>query len=166
MKKTNLFIVATIIFSLVCFPLKAKIIEDENSTKEFGDWKVYCQSDIMMQTSNCKIANKFYFDNSVISLEPQRKQPNILIVIPKVKDHSQVLLKVGQNQLIKSLPTSKNDFGYINFSPNQQKIIYNQMKNNDFLFLRFKVTKFSKAITVRLNLNDFREALKYYKSKT
>jgi len=49
---------------------QAEIIELRNEEKTFGDWKVYCEIDDMMNSAHCKIASKFYDNSSVISLQP------------------------------------------------------------------------------------------------
>lgn len=144
----------------------AKIIEEQSIHKNFGEWIVYCQSDIMMDISNCKIANKFYPNNSLLTFEPKGDYPNILLIIPDIKPSSYALIKIDKNQLIKSSIIKGSNFGYINLTDYQQNLIYKQMKNGDFLFLRFNVKELNNAVTIKINLKDFNDALNYYKSKT
>lgn len=158
---TTLLIFLTITTSAYC-----KIVEEESTHENFGEWGVYCQSDIMMDISNCKIANKFYHNNSLISFEPKGNYPNLLLIIPNIKESSYALIKVDKNQLIKSSIIKNSNFGYINLSDYQQNLIYKQMKKGDFLFLRFRIKELNKAVTIKINLNDFRDALRYYESKT
>ena len=144
----------------------SKIVEDQSSQQNFGEWSVYCQSDIMMDISNCKIANKFYPHNSLLSFEPKGSYPNLLMIIPDIKPSSYVLIKVDKNNLIKSSIIKDANYGYINLTDYQQNLIYKQMKKGDFLFLRFKVKELNKAVTIKIDLKDFRDALRYYESKT
>ncbi|MBL6664602.1 MAG: hypothetical protein ISQ34_02025 [Rickettsiales bacterium] len=165
MKLKKLFF-SLLIFLSLSFNAFSKIVEEESSEKNFGEWKVYCQSDIMMDISNCKIANKFYQNNSLLSFEPKGNYPNLLLIIPDIKPSSYALIKIDKNNLIKSNTIKSTNFGYINLTEYQQNLIYHQMKKGDFLFLRFNVKDLRKAVTIKINLKDFKDALSYYESKT
>lgn len=165
MRLRKLFTLTLIAF-LFSFSAFSKVIEEQNSEQDFGEFKVYCQSDIMMDISNCKIANRFYKQNSLLSFEPKGNYPNLLLIIPDIKPSSYVLIKVDKNELIKSNIIKESNFGYINLTEYQQNLIYHQMKKGDFLFLRFNVKDLRKAITIKIDLKDFKDALSYYESKT
>jgi len=160
-------LLSVILIYIACISTSySKIIENQSIQENFGEWSVYCQSDIMMDVSNCKIANKFYSNNSLLSFEPKGSYPNLLMIIPDIKESSYVLIKVDKNSLVKSSIIKDSNFGYINLTDYQQNLVYKQMKEGDFLFLRFKVKELNKAVTIKINLKDFKDALNYYKSKT
>lgn len=142
---------------------QAEIIELRNIEKPFGDWKVYCEIDDMMNSAHCKIASKFYDTSSVISLQPSARLVNqFIIIIPKIKIGTFAKIRVDKYDLILSENISKKDFGLLPLSNEQKTILYNQMKHGEFLYLRFNIMDSEKEITVKLNLQDFKRALTYY----
>ncbi len=144
----------------------AEIVNLQKEENAFGDWKVYCETDVMMDSSHCKIATKFFDDVSVITIEPSLKLFNqFLIVIPQVKNGSFVKIKIDKNDIILSDNVLFKDFGLVILDNLRKNNIYQQMKNGDFLFLRFNVRNSEKEVTVKINLNDFRKAFNYYNSK-
>jgi hypothetical protein len=146
---------------------KAEIIDIRNEEQNFGEWKVYCESDDMMNIAHCKIASKFFDNSSVITIQPTAKFANqFFIIIPQILSGSFLKMRVDQNDLLLSKSMVSKDFGMISFSEEQKNNLFSQMKNGDFLFLRFSVRGSDKEITARLNLKDFRSALSFYNSKT
>lgn len=143
-----------------------EVIETRNEEKEFGDWKVYCEIDDMMSTSHCKIASKFYDNSSVISLQPTNHFANqFFIIIPKIKLGSFAKIRVDKNDLILSKNISAKDFGLLPIDNSEKNALFTQMKNGEFLFLRFNVADSEKEVTIKLSLHDFMKALNYYNNK-
>ncbi len=158
-------LILTIFFELTSFNnfSKAEIIDVQNEEKVFGEWKVFCETDVMMSISHCKIASKFYENTAVISIEPTLKFLNqLLIAIPQVTVGSFVKIRVDRNDLILSPNVTNKDFGLISLDEKQKNLLYTQMKTGDFLFLRFNVRNSEKEVTAKINLRDFRSALGYY----
>ena len=144
----------------------AETIDLQKEEKTFGDWKVYCEIDVMMDNSHCKIASKFYDNSSVITIEPTTKFLNqLFVVIPQIKNADFVKIRVDRNDLIFSKNINSKDFGLIPLDDEQKNMLYRQMKNGDFLFFRFNVRNSEKEITIKINLRDFRNALSYYNSR-
>ena len=168
MKKKILTIFLTTFFSLTSFnQLHAEIIDIQNEEKNFGEWKVFCEVDAMMDIAHCKVASKFYENNAVVTIESTSKfLSQFLIVIPQIKIGSFVKIRIDRGDMILSQNASQKDFGLIPLSEEQKNIIYKQMKTGDFLFLRFNVRDSDKEITARINLKDFRSALAYSNSRT
>jgi len=166
-KKINLLFLTTIfLFTFDKKIVKAEIIEPRNEEKSFGDWKVYCEIDDMMSTAHCKIASKFYDNSSVISLQPTNHFANqFFIIIPKIKLGSFAKIRVDKNDLILSKNITNKDFGLLNIDNAEKNNLFNQMKNGEYLFLRFNINDSEKEITVKLNLEDFIKALDYYNSR-
>ena len=164
MKKIKIFLIG---FFLISFcnianfnQAKAEIIDLQKEENVFGDWKVYCETDVMMDNSHCKIASKFFDASSVIAIEPTKKFFNqLFIIIPQARPVGFVTIRVDKGDLIMSQNISANDFGLIKLDPAQKNDLYRQMKIGDFLFLRFNVKGSDKEVTVKISLQDFREAL-------
>lgn len=156
------------IFQIVIFEkADAEIIKTSQEEQTFGEWKVFCEIDDMMKTAHCKIASKFYDNSSVISLQPTNNFVNeFLIIIPKIKLKTFAQIRVDDNDLILSQNVESKDFGLLKILENQKNILYLQMKNGDYLFLRFSINDSDKEITVKLNLKNFADALNYYYKKT
>ena len=143
----------------------ATIIDSKHEEKTFGEWRVFCETDLMMRVSHCKIATKFYKNIAVLSIEPTPKFLNkLVIVIPQSRVNSFLKIRVDNNDLILSNNISNKDFGLIPLIETQKQSLYNQMKKGDFLFLRFSINGHKEEITARINLQDFRNALSYYKT--
>lgn len=154
------------LFASMPSPAKAEMIEIEKNVEKFGDWKVYCETDIMMDVSHCKIASKFFDDSSVITLEPTAKFFNqIFIVIPQARNGSFVKIRIDQNDLILSDNIKAKNFGLVRLDDTKKNYLYSQMKEGDFLFFRFKVRSSDKEVTTKMNLKNFRKALDYYNSR-
>ena len=157
-----------ILFHVLIFKniAQAELIELHNEEKTFGDWKVYCEIDDMMSSAHCKIASRFYDSSSVISLQPTNHFANeFFIIIPKIKIGTFAKIRVDKNDLILSNNASQKEFGLVPISTQQKKSLYSQMKNGEYLFLRFNVNNSEKEITAKLNLKDFTKALEYYSIK-
>jgi hypothetical protein len=167
MRKKILMIFLTAFFELTSFNLAfAEIIDVQNEEKNFGDWKVFCEVDVMMDMAHCKIASKFYENSAVITIEPTVKfLSQLFVAIPQVKTGSFVKIRVDKNDLVLSRNVSHNDFGLIPLDDGQKLELYRQMKNGDFLFFRFNVKTSDKEVTAKINLKDFRSALSYYNSR-
>lgn len=163
MKKIFLIIFALILFSNQSF---AEVIGTPKDEKNFGEWKLICENDVMVDLPYCKIASKFYEQQAVISLEPSLKFSNqMIMVIPNLKLGEVVQIRIDKNDVIFSNLVKKADFGLVSLSAKQKSIILSQMKKGDFLFIRFSITGLEKEVTVQLNLKDFREAVSFYNSK-
>jgi len=146
---------------------KAEIIDVHDDEKAFGDWKVFCEVDDMMNIAHCKIASKFYDNTAVLTIQPTTKFANqFFIIIPQVQQSSFVTMRVDQNDVVLSRNVGDKDFGLIPFTSEQKNTLFLQMKKGESLFLRFNVRDSEKEITVKLNLKDFRSALAYYQSRT
>lgn len=144
----------------------AEIINLQKEEKAFGDWKVYCETDVMMDNSHCKIAAKFFDGVSAITIEPSLKSFNqFLMVIPQVKQGSFVKVRIDKNDLVLSDNVKLEDFGFVVIDDVGKNNLYQQMKNGDFLFLRFNVRNSEKEVTIKISLEDFRKASNYYKMK-
>lgn len=135
----------------------------QKDVKKFGDWKVFCETDIMMDNSHCKIAAKFFDNSSVITIEPSAKSFNqFLILIPQAKNGSFVKIRVDKNDLILSDNIRMEDFGLIILDNFRKNNLFSQMNSGDFLFLRFNINNSEQEVTVKINLQDFRNAVSYY----
>ncbi len=145
---------------------KAEIVDIQIEEKTFGDWKVFCETDVMMDISHCKIAAKFYENSAAISVEPTAKFfSQFFIIIPQVKLGSFVKIRVDQNDLVLSQNINVKDFGLIPVDENQKQNLFQQMKAGDFLYLRFSLRASEKEVTAKINLRDFRNSLVYYNSR-
>ena len=156
----------SLFFALINFASQAEIIGIKNEEDKFGDWKLYCETDDMMGTSHCKIASKFYKNTAVLTIEPTPKFLNqLFLVIPQIKIGSFVKIRIDRNDLILSRNIKSKDFGLIPLEQSQINQIYKQIKTGKFLYLRFDVMNSEQEVTARLNLIDFRKALRSYKKK-
>jgi hypothetical protein len=154
-------------FFLTSFIAHAEIVDVQNEEKTFGEWKVFCEVDVMMDMGHCKIASKFYENTAVITIEPTAKfLSQFHIILPQIKLGSFVKIRVDRNDMILSPNATHKDFGLVALSEEQKNILYTQMKNGDFLFLRFNVRDSEKELTAKINLKDFRSALAYSNSRT
>ena len=80
---------------------KAEIINIENEEKIFGDWKVFCEIDVMMNLAHCKVASKFYENTAVITIEPTAKfLSQLFVVIPQAAIGSFVKIRVDKKTAI------------------------------------------------------------------
>ncbi len=144
----------------------AEIVNAENEEKIFGDWKVFCESDAMMDISHCKLASKFYENAAVITIEPTARFLNqMFVVIPQAKVGSFVKIRVDKGELILSKNIGAKDFGLIPLESDQKNMLYQQIKNGNALFIRFNLRDSEKEVTVKINLKDFRNALAYHNSR-
>jgi hypothetical protein len=163
MKKIFLTLIVLILFSNQS---SAEVIGLQKDEKTFGEWRLICENDVMIDIPYCKVASKFYQDQAAISIEPSLKFSNqMIMVIPDLKLTETIQIRVDKNDVIFSNPARKDDFGLVNLTPKQKSAILLQMKNGDFLFIRFNVRASEKEITVKLSLKDFRDAVSFYNSK-
>lgn len=166
--KKTLFAICliTICFNANLKIARAEIIDLKNEEKQFGDWKIFCETDEMMGISHCKVAAKFYDNASAITIQPLTKSTNqFFVIIPQVKVGSFVKARVDQHDLILSKTIGNRDFGLIPFAPLEKNSLFKQMKNGEFLFIRFSLRDSEKEITAKLNLRDFRKALGYLRNR-
>ena len=160
-------ILFTLLLIAFCFNARAEVIDLRTEEKIFGDWKVFCETDEMMAMSHCKIAAKFYDNASAITIQPIAKSTNqFFTIIPQVQISSFVQIRVDQNELILSKNVTDRDFGLVPLDDAQKNSLFAQMKNGEFLFLRFSVRDSEKDITVKLSLSNFRSALSYLNNRT
>ncbi len=165
MKKLALLLFFKLIF-LFNFA-NGEIIGIREEEKQFGQWKVFCEIDEMMDSAYCKIANKFFDQTSVLTIQPTKNSASqFFIIIPQIEIGNFVAARIDNGDLILSRNILKKDFGMIPFEDAQKNSLFLQMKKGDFLYFRFKLQNNDKEITVKLNLNDFRDALNYYNKRT
>jgi len=159
MKKICLIIIITILFTNLSF---AEVIGLQTKDINFGEWRLICENDVMIDAPYCKIASKFYQNQAVISLELSSKLINqMIMIIPNLKLGKTVQIRIDKNDIIFASQTKKDDFGLVMLSPSQKSTILSQMKKGDFLFIRFNINESEKAITVQLNLANFRSAISH-----
>ena len=166
--KNNFFVIfLALFFHLASLNVaQAEIIDVQKEEKTFGEWKVFCETDLMMSISHCKVAAKFFENSAVISVEPTQKfYSQFFIVIPQIKSGSFVTLRVDKNDLILSRNIETKDFGLIALEEPQKQALYQQMRSGEFLYMRFNVRDQDKEFTARVNLTDFRNALGYLSSR-
>lgn len=152
----------------------AEIIENiSTEEKKFGDWTIVCEEDVMMEKIDCKIFSNFYNNTSSIYIQPNNKIANqVVIMIPSVMEGSNVKIKIDKNKIITSDFIEKvAEYGVIPFSPAKQKLMLNQLKSGQDLFIRFtvrdlKVASGVKEITAKISLAEFSKLLVYYDVKT
>lgn len=150
----------------------AEIIENISSQEDkFGDWVVACEEDEMMDKINCKIFSQFY-ENSFIYVQPNNKVANqVVIMIPSAKNNTTLKFKVDKDALIVSDNILKSDvYGIIPFPPTKQKMMLNQIKNGENLYLRFtindpKSVNGEKEMTAKISLAEFSKLLTHYNVK-
>jgi len=163
MKKIFLTLAVLILFSNQSF---AEMVNPQKDDKIFGEWRLICENDVMVDVPYCKVASNFYQDQAAISIEPSLKFSNqMIMVIPNLKLGENVQIRIDKNDIIFSKPVTKDDFGLVNLTSQRKFNILSQMKKGDFLFIRFNISTSEKEITVKLNLKDFRDAVSFYNSK-
>ena len=159
-KKLSIFFVLLFFLSN---NLRAEIVEIEKIDKSFGQWRLLCENDIMLDKMSCKIAQNFYEKSSVITYNLDNKTDNdLLVIIPNARPGAFVQMKIGKNDLIFSDVVKETDFGLIGLKKIQKEQLIEQMKKEQNIFLRFDDRNIAKEITIKLDLKDFNEALKYY----
>ncbi len=151
----------------------AELIDNiSKDEKKFGDWTISCEEDEMMEKIDCKIFSTFFNENSSIYIQPNNKVANqVVIIIPSAKEGSTLKFKIDKNELISSDTIVKNDeYGIIPFSPSKQKMMLNQIKNGQIIYIRFTVNdpqavNREKEITAKISLAEFPKLLIYYDTK-
>jgi hypothetical protein len=160
------FLLTIIVVTLFASPSFAEVIGAQKEERVFGEWKLLCENDVMVDVPYCQIASKFYQDQAAISLDASLKIiDQLVMVIPNLKLGETVKIRIDKNDVIFSNPTKKSDFGLVVLGSKQKFNILSQMKKGDFLFIRFNIASSEKEITVKLNLRDFRSAVSFYNSK-
>lgn len=167
MKKILTVIFSLSLFFALGFNSQAEIVQTQKEEKKFGEWKSFCEIDVMMDVAHCNIGTKFFDDASSITIEPNKKSFNqILIVIPKIKNGNFLQIRIDKNDMILPRPVDAKDFGLIALDQTQKQVLFAQMLKGEFLFLRFETNDSNKEITAKINLSDFRNALSYYRQRT
>ena len=167
LKKVIFALLVTILLTTNPINAKAKLIDLRNEEKTFGDWKVFCEIDDMLNIAHCEIASKFYKNIAVLTIQVTKKSANqFFIIIPQIKIGNFVTLRVDKNDVILSKNVKKENFGLIPLSQTQKNLIFSQMRSGNFLFIRFNANESDKEITAKIDLKDFRRALSYYNKKT
>ncbi len=160
-KKNNIFLFLILLF-FAQNNSYAEIVSVKKETKNFGEWKSFCETDTMMNATHCRLGAKFFDNASVIAIEPSNQFfSQFFITIPKIRLKSLVQIRVDNNDLIFSRDLKKEDFGLIALTDEQKKTLFAQMKNGEFLFLRFNISDSDKEITAKINLVDFQNAIFY-----
>jgi len=152
----------------------AEIVDNvQKDRKDFGDWTVVCEEDVMMDKVSCEMFSTFYDGLASIYVQPNNKTANqVVIIIPNAVTSKGVKFRIGKNPTIAAKPIPKPlPYYVIPFSPPQQKLMLEQMKNGSDIFVRFAVAdtknaKNTKDITVKISLAEFQKALSYYNDKT
>ena len=169
----NKFCLSILFYCLICFSVHAEIIDniivDE---KKFGDWTILCEEDVMLENSSCKVFTTFYSDTSSVYIQPNNRVANqVVIMIPSALETTNVKVRIDKNPLIISdIIEKRADYGVIPFSPTEQKMMLNQLKNGQNMYIRFtvrdlKVASGIKEITAKISLAEFSKLLVYYDSK-
>ena len=162
MKKIFLTIITTILFTNLSF---AEVINLQTNDINFGEWRLICENDVMIDAPYCKIASKFYQNQAAIIIDlPSKFNNQMVMVIPNLTLGSTVQIRIDKNDIIFANQTKKDDFGLVMLSPSQKTTILSQIKKGDFLFIRFNINGSEKEITVKLNLTNFRSAISHYNS--
>ena len=162
-----------IFFISQSYLFSAEVIDNvRNEKRKFIDWVVECNQDMMSDIVNCKAYASFYDNNSFFFIQPNNKIANqVVIIIPSVLENTIVQVKVDKNSVIHSDFTDKSSlYGVIPFSPQKQKMIFDQLKFGKNVYIRFSVKdskspKGQKDITAKISLKDFQQILLYYNSK-
>lgn len=164
MKKNLIFLFSIVLFFTT--NIQAEIVNLQKDEKQFGEWKVFCETDLMMSLTHCRIGSKFFDEASAITIEPNNTLFNqFFITTPKIRLGSFLQIRVDQNDLIFSEIVKAKNFGLIDIKDEDKKLLFNQMKKGSFLFLRFNIANSDKEITAKISLADFRNALSYYKER-
>ena len=151
----------------------SEIIDNiKEEKKEFKDWNVSCQEDIMLNKIKCRLYSNFYKNTSSIYIQPNNIIANqAVILIPNALLNSTVSIKIDKNNIIESdIIDNSSQYGIIPFSPKIQKKIFNQIQNGDILYIRFfikdlKSKNGKKEITNKISLMEFQKALLYYETQ-
>jgi hypothetical protein len=165
--------VLPILFLLLLNNVRADIVENiTKDEKQFGEWKISCQEDIMLEHIDCKISTTFYNNTSAIYVQPNNKIANqVVIMIPSAAENTMVKVKVDKNLIISSdLIDKKMEFGVVPFSPDNQKKIFRQIASGDNLYIRFTIRDLTFAggmreVTIKKSMAEFTKLLIYYDSK-
>lgn len=149
---------------------KAEIIANKSvSNKNFGIWKISCEEDVMLQQVRCKFFTEIT-EGSILFINSENHNNLVTIISKDIVNNTNMLVKVDGNSLIKSEIVRENPYNVLNFSIENKKQIFKQLKNGNDIFFRFLIQDLGekdgkKEITVRLDLSQFRSALLYYDSK-
>jgi hypothetical protein len=175
----SFFILQAIAIALLCISIRSSHAETiENITKEtkqFDDWTVVCNKDVMMDEVRCRVGAKFYNNTSSVFVQPDNKLANhVVFIIPTALKGSIVKIKVGTNDIVESDEVEDGDFAVIPMKENLKKKVLEQMKaqvgTNSYLYIRFyirdtKSIEGKREITERIALSKFNDMLNYYYSQ-
>jgi len=162
-----------IIFFLFFLPYNsfAEIIENKTTEeRNFGDWKVLCKEDVMMDETNCKAFSKFYNNLGTIYIQPHNKIANqVVMMIPPAVLNTEVKVRIDKHEVISSRALSQDSYGVVPFSSKDQKTMLQQMKAGKGFFVRFfvedKGSNKNKEITIKISLAEFTKMLMFYDQK-
>jgi len=171
------FILFSLLLGLVIFSsinVEAEIVENiKKEVKEFDDWKVICDNDVMLEEIKCKVSARFYNDTSSIYVQPKNKYTNqVVIIIPPAAPVTKVKIRVGENDVVESQEIKKEDFGVVPMEDKYRKNLLKQMKmENGYLYIRFVVkdnvnVEGVKEITERISMAKFSQMLEYYEDRS
>lgn len=160
----------TFLFLFFSNSFASEIIDNiSKEEKKFGDWTVLCEEDVMMSDIDCKIFATFYDNLSSVYIQPNNKIANqVVIIIPSAVENTTVNVKIDNNQIINSdLIDKVQEYGVIPFSPAKQKLMLNQIKTGQDMYIRFtvrdvKIASGTKKITAKISLAEFSKLLVYY----
>lgn len=149
---------------------QAERVDTQKINKSFGDWKVMCEKDVMMDLSKCNILANLSNNKGFVKVMPEQEE-RLKIMIPSAGLKTIVKLRVDGKQLFNSRLVEKTDFGAIYFTVEEQQTLYAQLKYGNFFYIRFyEPDPVEKGIyvelTERISLKGFQEMLAFYKQET
>lgn len=148
----------------------AERVDLERVNRQFGDWSVKCDKDLMMGTAKCDIIAYLSDGKGFIKVFPTGT-PKITITIPTAAAETIAKLRVDRRQLLNSSLIKRNDFGVIMFTPEQLSRLFSQLKYGNYLYVRFyepdpNERGLYSEITERISLKGFLELLEFYRTET
>lgn len=150
--------------------LAAERVDLERVNKQFGDWSVKCDKDLMMGTAKCEIIAYLSDGKGFIKVFPM-ETPKVTITIPTAATETIAKLRVDRRPLLNSNLIKRNDFGAIVFTPEQLSKLFTQLKYGNYLYVRFyepdpNERGLYSEITERISLKGFLELLEFYRTET
>lgn len=148
----------------------AERIDMEQVTRQFGDWSVKCEKDVMMGTAKCDIMAYLSDGKGFIKVFPEQDF-KIQITIPTASVETIVKLRVDRRALLSSKLIKKSDFGAVNFTQEQLDTLFSQFKYGNYLYIRFYEVDLNERgmyneITERISLKGFLGLLDFYRTET
>ncbi len=150
---------------------RAEIIENQTITnEEFGPWVVSCREDVMLSTMECKFFTQIT-DNTVLFINPDKKNNEIVIISNDMVPGSKMMLKIDKfRPILSNIKDGKNIYNVVNLEPADKFNLFNQIRSGTTLYTRLTISDQGaplgrKEITAKLSLTDFSKALVYYESQ-